>query len=157
MSPRLGPEPTKYKKLRAPVDIVRSFWERLEARDWDDARALLADDLVVLWPATRERFEGADTFIALQQAYPGEWHIAVEAVHADGRDVLAWVEVRIGDTLSICAQRATVTEKLIRSSVELWVDEGEITPPAWRADAMARIARTTGSATESVPALNEES
>jgi len=159
MSPsRLGPAPKKYKKLRAPVDIVRSFWERLEARDWDDARALLADDLVVTWPATLERFEGADTFIALQQAYPGDWHITVQAVHADAREVLAWVEVRIGDTLSLCAQRAVVTEKLIRSSIELWIDEGEITPPPWRAEVMARIARSnTGSTAEPVPALNEES
>lgn len=157
MSPRLGPAPKKYKTARAPVDVVRSFWERLEARDWDDARALLADDLVVLWPATRERFEGADTFIALNQAYPGDWHIAVQAVHADGRDVLAWVEVRIGDTLSICAQRATVTEKLIRSSIELWVDEGEITPPPWRADVMARIAGSATAPAAPAPALNEES
>lgn len=150
----MGPAPKKYKKLRAPVDIVRSFWERMEARDWDDARALLADDLVVVWPATQERFEGADTFLALQQAYPGDWHIAVSAVHADGRNVLAWVEVRLGDTLSLCAQRAIVTDRLIRSSIELWVDEGEITPPPWRADVMAGIARSTAAAS---PALNEES
>ena len=156
MTPRLGPTPTKYKKVRAPVDVVRSFWERLEARDWDDARALLADDLVVVWPATRERFEGADTFIALNQAYPGDWHLSVQAVHADGRNVLAWVEVRLGDVRSFCAQRAIVTERLIRSSIELWVDEGEITPPAWRAEVMAQIAGSTPT-TEPIPALNEES
>jgi hypothetical protein len=153
VSPRIGPAPKRYKTVRAPIDVVRSFWERMEARDWDDARALLADDLVVLWPATRERFEGADTFIALNQAYPGDRHISVQAVHADGRHVLAWVEVRVGDALSICAQRAVVTDRLIRSSVELWVDEGELSAPACRAEVMARIARST---TEPVPALNEE-
>ena len=153
MSPRLGPAPREYKKLRAPVDIVRAFWERMEARQWDGARLLLADDLVVLWPATLERFEGADTFIALNQAYPGDWHIEVQSVIADGRDVLAWVHVRIGDQLSLCAQRATVTERLIRSTTDLWVDEGETQPPAWRTELMSRIATKT---TEPAPSPNEE-
>lgn len=153
MSPRLGPAPTKYKKLRAPVDIIRSFWERMEARDWDDARALLADDLVVIWPATAEKFEGADTFIQMNRAYPGDWRIDVQAVHADGRDVLAWVEVRLGDERSFCAQRAIVTDRLIRSSIDLWVDEGDTEPPAWRVELMSQIATT---ANESAPVLNEE-
>ena len=153
MSPRLGPAPTKYKKLRAPADIVRSFWERMEARDWADARALLADDLVVIWPATREKFDGADTFIEMNQAYPGDWHIDVQAVHADGRNVLAWVEVHVGDQRSFCAQRAVVTERLIRSTVDLWVDEGDTEPPAWRVELMSQIATT---ANESAPVLNEE-
>jgi hypothetical protein len=26
-----------------PVDVVRGLWERMEARDWDGARATLAD------------------------------------------------------------------------------------------------------------------
>jgi hypothetical protein len=149
----MGPPPRKYKKLRAPVDIVRSFWERVEARDWDDARDLLADDLVVVWPATRERFEGADTFIALNQNYPGEWHIDVQAVHADGRNVLAWVTVRIGDQLTFCAQRSIVTDRLIRSLVEIYVDEGESEPPAWRVELLSRIATKT---TEPAPSPNEE-
>ena len=129
---RLGPPPRKYKKLRAPVDIVRAFWERMEARDWEGTRLLLADDLVVVWPATTELFEGADTFIAMNQAYPGDWHIDVQEVQANGRHVLAWVEVVVGDQRSWCAQRATVTERLIRSSIDLWVDEGSVEPPPWR-------------------------
>jgi hypothetical protein len=147
----MGPAPKKYKTVRAPVDVVRSFWERMEARDWDDARALLDDDLVVVWPATRERFEGADTFIALNQAYPGDWHISVQSVHADARDALAWVEVRVDGQLSLCAQKATVADRKIVSSIELWIDEGEITPPPWRAEVMARIAAANA------PMMNEES
>ena len=149
----MGPAPKKYKKLRAPVDIVRSFWERMEARDWDDARALLADDLVVIWPATREKFEGADTFIALNQNYPGDWHIDVQRVSADGRNVQAWVEVRIGEQRTFCAQQSVVTDKLIRSAIEIYVDEGESEPPAWRAELLSRIATKT---TEPAPSLHEE-
>ncbi|WP_426572626.1 nuclear transport factor 2 family protein [Aquihabitans sp. McL0605] len=150
---RLGPAPTKRKKLRAPSAIVRAFWERMEARDWEGARLLLADDLVVIWPATAEKFDGADTFIAMNQAYPGDWHVEVQRVNADGRHVLAWIEVHVGDERAFCAQQVVVTDKKIRSSIDLWVDEGESEPPAWRVDLMSRIATKT---TSPAPSLHEE-
>ncbi len=75
-------------------------------------------------------------------------------MHADGRNVLAWVAVRIGDQLTFCAQRSVVTDRLIRSIVDLYVDEGESEPPEWRAELLARVAVE---ATEPIPALNEES
>lgn len=123
---------------RKPADVVRAFWQRMEARDWVGARALLADDVAVVWPATRERFIGADGFIEVNQRYPGDWHIDVRKVMADRDEVFAWVEVRLGDQLSLCAQRAVVEDRKIRSSVDLWVDEGGETPPPWRVELMTR-------------------
>ena len=120
------------KKPKAPVDVVRGFWERMEARDWNGARELLADDLVVVWPATLERFEGGDLFIAMNQAYPEGWHIAVQAVMAEKQDVLAWVAVTLDGQRSWCSQRATVHNKKILNAVELWTDEGGVVAPTWR-------------------------
>ena len=111
-------------KPKTPTEVVRAFWERLEARDWDGARALLADGLVVVWPATLERFEGGDLFIAMNQAYPEGWHISVQAVMAQKHDVLAWVSVTLDGQRSWCSQRATVHNKKIMNAVELWTDEG---------------------------------
>ncbi|CAN5566331.1 hypothetical protein BH10ACT1_BH10ACT1_25140 [soil metagenome] len=125
-------EKKKRKKLKAPVDVVRALWERMEDRDWEGARATLADDVVVLWPATRERFEGADAFIAMNRAYPEGWHISVKAVRAEGNDVLAWVEVPMGDQMTWCAQRATVQKGRITSAIDLWTDEGGAAAPTWR-------------------------
>ena len=99
---------------RKPAGVVRAFWERMEARDWAGARALLADDVAVVWPATRERFVGADVFIEVNQRYPGDWHIDVRKTVADRDEVFAWVEVRIGEQLSLCAQRAVVDDRKIR-------------------------------------------
>lgn len=147
---RLGPAPTKHKKLKAPVDVVRALWERMEARDWDGARATLADDVVILWPATKERFVGADAFIAMNRAYPEGWHIRVETVLARGNEVLAWVEVPMGDQMSWCAQRARVHQGRITSSIDLWTDEGGIEAPTWRS------AFRAADLTEPDPAPNEE-
>ena len=44
---------------------MRSLWGRVQARDWDGARGLLADGMVCRWPHSDERFEGADVFIAV--------------------------------------------------------------------------------------------
>ncbi|MFN8019864.1 MAG: nuclear transport factor 2 family protein [Acidimicrobiales bacterium] len=123
---------------RKAAAVVRTFWERMEARDWAGARTLLADDVAVVWPATRERFIGADAFIEVNQHYPGDWHIEVKKVLADKAEVLAWVEVRLDGQLSLCAQRAIVEDRKIRSSVDLWVDEGAETPPPWRVELMSR-------------------
>lgn len=152
--PRLGPTPPAHKKVKAPVDVVRALWERMEARDWDGARAVLADDVVVLWPATRERFVGADAFIAMNRAYPEGWHIRVEMVLAQGNEVLAWVEVPMGDQMSWCAQRARVHKGRITSSVDLWTDEGGMEAPAWRTAFLA--SDPAAATTEPDPAPNEE-
>jgi ketosteroid isomerase-like protein len=31
----------------AGVQVVRDFWDRIEARDWEGVRALLADDVEI--------------------------------------------------------------------------------------------------------------
>jgi SnoaL-like protein len=62
--------------------IARLLWERIQARDWDGARALLADDMVCRWPHSDERFEGADNFIQMNRAYPEGWEITVVDVTA---------------------------------------------------------------------------
>ena len=64
--------------------IVTQLWEAMEARDWETVAGLLADDFVCEWPVSRERFRGRDNFVAVNRAYPGDWHVAVRQVIAEG-------------------------------------------------------------------------
>ncbi len=132
MSPRLGPPPRRYKKVRAPQDVVRAFWTRVGGRDWEGARQLLDEHLVVLWPATKERFEGADTFLSMLRAFPDGWTVSVETVSAQGNDVLAWIEVPFDGQMSWCASRARVYQGQITAAIDLWTDEGGVLVPSWR-------------------------
>ena len=116
-----------------PADVVRAFWERQQARDWAGAQALLAEDAEVWYPATGERFATAADFMAMSQAYPDGWSITVRAVVADGEDVLAWVEVPFHDQMMWCAQRATVRDGRILTTVDLWTTENQDEAPEWRA------------------------
>ena len=57
-----------------PAETVRALWERLEARDWDGARATLADGFVCDYPHTGERFGSPDAFIAMNRLPRGLAH-----------------------------------------------------------------------------------
>lgn len=57
---------------------VRRLRELLEARKWDEAGALVASDVVVTWPHTRERFRGRRNFIEMNRAFPGQWRIRID-------------------------------------------------------------------------------
>jgi limonene-1,2-epoxide hydrolase len=67
-----------------PAEVVRALWERFQARSWDAAGELLAEDVVVDWPQTRERMRGRANVIAVNRNYPEGWTIRVLRVLAEG-------------------------------------------------------------------------
>ena len=116
-----------------PADVVRGLWERMEARDWDGARAALADSYTCDYPASCERFPTADAFIAMNRAYPGGWAITVDEIVASGSRVVARVRVTLGDELHHCLSFADVEDGLIVRSVDFWLLDGGDPAPDWRA------------------------
>jgi hypothetical protein len=67
------------------AEVVRRFWDRVEARDWERAGELLAGDFVSDWPHSAERFRGRDNYIAMNRAYPEGWRIEVGVGAPAGR------------------------------------------------------------------------
>jgi ketosteroid isomerase-like protein len=111
---------------------VRSLWERIQARDWDGARELLADGMVCRWPHSDERFEGADNFIAMNRAYPEGWQIAIVDVAEIPGGAVSRIRVDQSGTRFHAASFFTVRDGLIEEAVEYWVTEGSEEPPEWR-------------------------
>ena len=116
-----------------PAEVVRALWERMEARDWDGARATLADGYAATWPASGETFPSADAFVAMNRAYPEGWHITVDEIVAEGDRVAARVRVTQGDDLFHCLSFAVVEDGLIARSLDYWVDDAGDPAPDWRA------------------------
>lgn len=116
-----------------PGDVVRLLWERMEARDWEGARATLADGYTCDYPATGERFGTADAFVAMNRAYPEGWSIIVDEIVEQGPRVVARVRVPHGDDLFYCVSFADVTDGLIARSVDYWLDDTGDPAPDWRA------------------------
>lgn len=116
-----------------PADIVRAFFERMQARDWDGAGRLLSPTLRIDFTETGERFDGSN-FLAMNRAYPEGWTIDVVETIATGERVAAQVRVDHGDTTFWCAGFYTVREGRIADGTEHWVTAGSEDPPAWRAE-----------------------
>lgn len=116
----------------SPADVVRTFFDSMQARDWAGAAGCLADDVRVWWPVTGERFRGPD-FLAMQRAYPDGWRIEVVEVLADDDRASARVAVDLDGERYWCFGSYAVGEGVITEGVELWGTQGSETPPAWRA------------------------
>ena len=112
---------------------MRLLWERIQSRDWDGARALLADGMVCRWPHSDERFEGADNFIQMNRAYPEGWQITVVDVAEIPGGAVSRIRVEQAGARFHAASFFTVSDGLIQEAVEYWVTEGSEEPPEWRA------------------------
>jgi ketosteroid isomerase-like protein len=116
------------------ADVVRALFERMEARDWDGARAALADDAVVDWPHSGERFPDADSFIAVQRVYPEGWNIEIVRLVEDPPVVVAEVRVPHGGEVFYCVGLYEVPGDRIVRGTEYWVTAGGEEPPEWRSE-----------------------
>ncbi|MDI3288503.1 nuclear transport factor 2 family protein [Polyangium sp. 15x6] len=107
--------------------VVRSVWEGMEARNWGAVRRLVADDVVVTWPQTRERIRGGDAFVEVNRTYPGDWHITVEEVLAEGERAAARVTIVLGENVFYASGFYRVRHGRIVEATEMFGDPGE--PP----------------------------
>jgi len=114
------------------ADLVRALWDRIEARDWSGARALLADDIVCRWPHSDERFEGGDAFIAMNRAYPEGWRITILDVAALPQGAVSRIRVDQAGQAFHAASFFTVRDDLVHEAIEYWVTAGSEEPPEWR-------------------------
>lgn len=117
--------------MNEPGDVVRAFFESMEARDWLGAEKLLSPSVHVEFTETGERFDGPN-FLAMNAAYPEGWSIeVVETISTQDR-VAAQVRVAHGDDVFWCSGFYTVTDGVIATGVEHWVTERSQPAPAWR-------------------------
>jgi len=103
---------------------VADLWQRLQARDWDGFADLLAEDLVIEWPNSRQQIRGRPAFVAFNRAYPEGWTIEVMNLFGDGNVVVS--ELRVPhETLGqfdLVAIYEVVDGRVIRGR-EYWMDE----------------------------------
>ena len=62
------------------ASLVTHLWASFDARRFRDALAVLAPDFEARWPQTREVIRGAEAFVALNEAYPGQWRCRLQRI-----------------------------------------------------------------------------
>ena len=107
------------------------YVDRLENRDWSGLAALLAEGMVYEMPQTRERIRGRSAFLQFNVEYPGDWHLRLRRVVADGRVAALWLEVRVGaEQQDACVWLEFSEQGLISRIVDYWPEPYD--PPAGR-------------------------
>lgn len=107
------------------------YVDRLEHRDWSGLAALLAEGMVYEIPQTRERIRGRSAFLQFNVEYPGDWHLRLRRVVADGRVAALWLEVRVGtEQQDACVWLEFSEQGLISRIVDYWPEPYD--PPAGR-------------------------
>jgi len=124
---------------RQAAAVVQAYWERMQARDWAGVHELLDDEVTVEWPASGERFRGADAVVDVNRLYPEGWSIRVVGVIADreatpqAARVVSEVEVvQQGAGVFAATSLWEVREGRIAFGREYWVVCGGDEPPQWR-------------------------
>jgi ketosteroid isomerase-like protein len=79
------------------LELVKRFWQLFSEQKWDEAKALLASDVVVEWPQSRERMKGPENFVDVNRFYPGNHKIEVIHAHAVDPRIITTVWI-VADT-----------------------------------------------------------
>ncbi len=112
-------------------EIAHDYVDRLERRDWPGLAGLLADDVVYELPQTRERIRGREPFLRFNADYPGDWHLRVRRVVADGGSAALLLDVRVGDEhQEACVWLDIGADGRITRIVDYWPEAYE--PPPGR-------------------------
>jgi hypothetical protein len=115
-----------------PIDVVRAYWERTQARDWTGVTELLDPELEVFWPVSRELFTGREAFVAMNATYPEGWSIRILSLLADDDRVVSEVEVPHVDEVFRAVSLWVVMDGRISSGTEYWSAYGGDEVPEWR-------------------------
>ncbi|MCU7728441.1 nuclear transport factor 2 family protein [Actinoplanes sp. KI2] len=111
--------------------IAIAYVESLEQRAWSRLDALLAEDVVYEMPQTRERISGRSAFLQFNMEYPGDWHLRVRHVVADGSLAALWLDVRVGaDGQDACVWVEIDEHGLINRITDYWPEPYD--PPPGR-------------------------
>ncbi|GAA1769282.1 nuclear transport factor 2 family protein [Luedemannella helvata] len=107
------------------------YVDHLERRDWTALATLLADDVSYELPQTRERVRGREAFLRFNVEYPGDWHLRVRRVVADGRSAALLLDVQVGtERQDACVWLEVSDRGLISRIVDYWPEPYE--PPPGR-------------------------
>ncbi|WP_249999166.1 nuclear transport factor 2 family protein [Actinoplanes sp. M2I2] len=108
-----------------------AYVDSLEHRDWPRLTSLLTDDVIYEMPQTRERIRGRSAFVRFNEEYPGDWHLRVRRVVADGQLAALWLDVRVGDDgLEACVWLEVDEHGLIGRITDHWPEPYD--PPPGR-------------------------
>jgi len=62
------------------ISLVRKFWQLFDQGKFRQTEALLDCNLSVVWPTSRERYNDRESFLVMNEAFPGVWDFTIERI-----------------------------------------------------------------------------
>lgn len=105
-----------------PEAVVREFWNRMASNDFDSVATVMAPDVIVEWPQSRERIRGVANFARMNTEYPsaGPWRFTLQRLVASGAEVVTQAHVTDGVQVAEPISFFTVDHGRISRLVEYW-------------------------------------
>jgi predicted ester cyclase len=105
--------------------VVREYFDRMIARDWEGFGRLVSDDVVYELPQTGERITGRDRFVQFNREYPGDWQITVTRLIADGSTAAGSMNFTVGDEELVGLVYFEVPDGVITRITDFWPEPYE--------------------------------
>jgi hypothetical protein len=102
--------------------VVREFWRLMATNDFYSVREVLAEELSVEWPQSRERIRGPQKFCQMNAEYPssGPWRFQINRLVAAGESVVTQVSITEAAQSAEPVSFFTVVAGKITRLVEYW-------------------------------------
>ena len=102
------------------VALIRSYVERLEARDRAGATQVLHPEVTYRLPQTREVVRGRDAYLRWNREYPDGWHLRLVEAYGDASGGAARVEVEVDGERVTAIVFVSVEGGLITEIYDWW-------------------------------------
>lgn len=102
--------------------VVREFWRLMATNDFHSVSSVLAPELIVEWPQSKERIRGPERFCQMNAEYPtiSRWRFQINRLVASGESVVTQVSLTDGTQSAEPVSFFTVQSGQITRLVEYW-------------------------------------
>ena len=109
--------------------IVHAYWNAIHELRFQDVRELFCDTAEITWSNTEEVFT-LDEFIAVNEAYPGEWEEEVLKCYETGDMIISETMVKGQEVSFLAIGFFTIQGGKITALREYWTAVEAV--PEWR-------------------------
>ena len=102
--------------------VVREFWRLMATNDFHSVKSVLAPELIVEWPQSKERIRGPERFCQMNAEYPttSRWRFQINRLVVSGESVVTQVSLTDGTQSAEPISFFTVQAGKITTLVEYW-------------------------------------
>lgn len=102
------------------VGLLRTFVERLEARDWSGFADLMHPDVFYRLPQTREVVRGRDAYLRWNREYPDVWHLRLAEAYGDATGGVARIDADVEGEGTVTAIMFVVVDRGLIAKINDW-------------------------------------